>query len=386
MDAIRTSLCDVLRGGPIDLADADPDDVLDSARHEGLHLLVAQQLRGHETAGCPAGLRASFEGLLRAELARELVLRRALVDLIATLDAAGVQALLFKGAALAFTHYRHPVLRPRVDTDVLVRSSDVRQAVRVLERVDYQSSLCVTRELVESGAASDRIEQYLVSTQIPFARFDQYGLPHAVDLHWKTSIPLVFANMLPFDELAAGSVPIEALGGAARSIHPIHALAIACVHRVAHHHGDSRLIWVYDIHLLAEALGPDEGAFVRLVREKQMCAICHEALAAAHQCFGTTLPSGLLDTLRDAAARVREPSAIYLRSDLRRVDVLLSDLSSLERWRDRLRLLREHTCPPASYVQKAYGVPIAALVPALYLWRVIEGSWSWFRAGGLAHR
>jgi len=44
--------------------------------------------------------------------------------MVAALGAAGVRVVLFKGAALAYTHYPAPHLRVRADTDLLVTAED----------------------------------------------------------------------------------------------------------------------------------------------------------------------------------------------------------------------------------------------------------------------
>ena len=38
---------------------------------------------------------------------------------------------------------------------------------------------------------------------------------------------------------------------------PVNALVLACIHRLAHHQGRDRLVWLYDIHLLAGRLAGD---------------------------------------------------------------------------------------------------------------------------------
>ena len=346
------------------------DAVFETAEQEGLHLLLAHRLRHTGTIeSCPQALRARFEQALCDELAIEQITRRELREVIAALHAEGVRPLLFKGAALAFTHYPDPALRPRLDVDVLVSSDEIQITTSVLQRLGYRRSLCVSGELV--------------SSQLPYDKVDRYGVQHAIDLHWKLSNPQVFANLLSIEELAADSVPVPALGEAARSVGPVHALAIACVHRVAHHYDRDHLIWFYDIHLLAGALRAVElETFLCLAERKQISAVCERGLFLAQQQFGTELPSGLLDRLRTVEARNgREPSAAYLRRDIRKVDVLLSDLSALQSWRQRLRLLTEHVFPPAAYMQKVYGVSERGWLPLLYAWRFVEGARGWFRMG-----
>src|SRR5678816_3932786 len=83
----------------------------------------------------------------------------------------------------------------------------------------------------------------------------EHGVWHLYDVHWKLACPQAFAHLLTYGEVAAEAVPVSALGPHARRPSDGHELFIACVHRAAHHAGDERLIWLYDIHLMTERLG-----------------------------------------------------------------------------------------------------------------------------------
>ena len=62
----------------------------------------------------------------------------------AALDERGVQALLVKGAALAYSLYPEPWLRPRVDTDILVAHESLGAADRVLRGLGYHAAPAMT--------------------------------------------------------------------------------------------------------------------------------------------------------------------------------------------------------------------------------------------------
>jgi hypothetical protein len=341
----------------------------EAAEQQGVHLLIADRL--NRASGASGGLRAGsfamFDSALRQAAATEPLREREMRTVLEDFSAAGVRPLLFKGAALAFTHYTSSVLRPRADVDVLVRSGEVPLACSVLERRGYRRPPFVTGEFV--------------SSQVPYIKSDAFGVQHTYDVHWKISVPQVFANMFDGPELLAASIAVRTLGKV-RSPAPVHALAIACIHRVAHHHGRDRLIWLYDIHLLAERLRPAEvDQFIDLATRKRMSAVCHRSLALAQQKFATMLPAPLLEALREVETKSeREPSAKFLRPDLRKVDVLLSDVAALQGWRARVRLLKEHVFPPAAYMREAYGVSGRGWLPALYVWRFAAGTRRWLRA------
>jgi hypothetical protein len=163
---------------------------------------------------------------------------------------------------------------------------------------------------------------------------------------------------------------------------PVHALLIACMHRVAHvtaswgvdetrHYGD-RLIWLYDIHLLASGMSLQElTEFVRLAVERRIKTICSDGLSHSQRCFGTPLPVEVLAAL--SAAGPPEPSARYL--DPGRLRFLMRDIRSLTNVYDRLRLVKEHLFPPAEYMLKKYSVSRRAWLSVLYLRRAVQGIW-----------
>ena len=100
-------------------------------------------------------------------------------------------------------------------------------------------------------------------------------------------------------------------------------------------------------------------------------------IALAVERFATRVPAGL-----SAAPSAEEHGAltsVYLNGDVRKVDLLAADLRALPDWRSRLRLIREHLFPPADYIFAVSGRSHPALLPALYLRRIVRGSLAWFR-------
>jgi hypothetical protein len=152
------------------------------------------------------------------------------------------------------------------------------------------------------------------------------------------------------------------------------------MHRVAHHHSHDRLIWLYDIHLLSAALSREQaGSFVQLAVRSGISAVCLKGLSVSREKFLTVVSGELINELRRAQTRHgHEPSAVYVGTRLRKVDVLLSDLAVLNSWSQRARLLTQHVFAPASYMQKVYGVSGRAWLPVLYAWRFITGALAWF--------
>jgi putative nucleotidyltransferase-like protein len=344
---------------------ADEEQFFAACVRHGVALLVERQLR---LAGALDGWPAAVRRRLRSaalELAAVTSQRDPqLVTVVDALAAAGVRALLIKGAALARTHYADAMLRPSGDVDVLVRPSDVETSRRALESAGY--------------AQVNETRGRLVTYQSHFVRDDRLGIGLVVDVHWKINNPQLFADALTFDEMDPEAVPVPGLGPHARCPGPVHALFHAVVHRVAHANGGIGLLTLSDIHQLVTAMSEENlRRFARLAVEREMAAVALGGLLLAREWFGTRLAGPLVAELERGAALRREPSAAYLRP-LRGIDVLMSDLAALESWGARTRLLREHMLPPADYMLRAYGASSRALLPALYAHRFVAGARRWF--------
>jgi hypothetical protein len=338
-------------------------ELADAAIEQGVECLVWQAL--DRTSGSSALLRSALDSRIRAAAAREFFVRRELVATLRTLESAGIRALLLKGIALGYSIYEQPWHRPTIDTDILVSADGFAAAEQALLDSGYQRSNAVT-----SGE--------FVSHQASLERTDASGLQHVIDLHWKIFNPQLVAGMLSFEDLWSDAIPVPLLGGAARMPALVKSLILASAHRLVHHQGHDRLIWLYDIGLLASRLD-DKGwrSLADLAAEREVAGLCLDGLQSARDCFGSPLPASVEEAL--AAAAPRETSRRYLEGRVNRWHVLASDLAALRSWRDRLQLLREHAFPPAAFIRERYGVKSSLWLPALYVHRLLTGAHKWVK-------
>ena len=363
MTSIAALIADLLAGRPAGFTgrDADASIAAAVAEHHGVGALLWEA-----TAEAMPAVHAALDATVRAAIAREVFVQREVRAVTAALAGQGLRALLLKGTALAYSVYRQPWLRPRTDSDLLVRHEDAPAVSRVLgAALGYERTDAVT-----SGT--------LVSHQWVFVRSDAHGVRHVLDVHWKIVNPHVLADALTFDDLWAGRGSVPPLGSGARAPAPAAALALACIHRIAHHHGHDRLVWLYDIHLLASSFAATGWeTFADLATDRGVAAICLDGLQAAREAFDTVVPDAVTGRLQSAA--VREPSRRFVMDGFNRRGVLWSDLAVLPAWGDRLRLLREHAFPPAAFIRRRYGVTSPVWLPALYLHRLVTGAYKWVR-------
>ena len=342
------------------------DDFLETCASEEIDSLVHHHLSSSADAdGWPVDVREALARTARADAARELLRWQEMVDVLRALDAAGIRPILLKGAALAYSVYPNASARPRADTDLIVRRDETAGVRGALEALGY--------------AAQTACDGDLLFHQFQMVKVDRFGLHHAFDVHWKISTQTLFADALTYTELEAESVPLAALDPLARGAGTVHALLLACIHRVMHHGDADWLIWSYDIHLLASSLSDaDRDRFASLAIAKGVAAIAAHELARARSRFDTPGLDRITETLSQSSGE-SEPSAAYLTPHRRWHHDLASNMRGLPRWSDRVRLLREVMLPNRRYVLDAYGVAgrrwSRAILPALYMHRLVRGTW-----------
>ena len=311
----------------------------------------------------PLAIRETLSAQARARTAEELLRGAETRAVVEALAGAGIRPILIKGTPLAYTIYDAPALRPRDDTDLLVADTDVEPARRVL----------ASRGYVTSVHCSELFSQFDVQ------RVDALGTRHAFDVHWRISTQPVFAGVLTYDELLRRAAPVPLLGPAALAPCAVDALLLACVHPVMHHRNLERVLWIYDIHLLASGLSTEEFRdFVERVHQKRMAAVCAHQLQLAQQTFNTRVPAVVLAAL--AGTRGSEPSAAYLASQRKWHDELIAGIRGLPTAGARMRMLREVLFPRSRYMFRLYGLAGTPfdwlLLPALYLHRNLRGAWN----------
>jgi hypothetical protein len=345
------------RGG--DDADAIAAFLAAGRRHGVLPLLDAEFRRRSDIETWPQEILdacrvAALSGAM-LELARRAENRK-VIDALVAAEAA---PLLLKGAALAYTHYPNPALRPRCDTDLLILPHRRAAAAAALAALGYAR---------EAG-----VEGEFVSYQATWSREAGNGIEHSLDVHWRINNSQMLARVLTYAELAARALALPPLGPNARALADVDALLLACLHRAGHanapyyagdvaHSGD-RAIWLYDIHLLfARMSGEEQDDFAARAVAKRIRTICADALRCSAEWFGTPIPRRVADVLH--APGPAEPSARYLSGG--RARQMIGDFLALDRWGDRAGWVRELAFPSADYMRTKYPDAAGTWLPILY--------------------
>ena len=357
-------LASILRGDPVSahaLAAVSPVQICRDAQVHGVLPLVADRLANRRDVPFRLSSRLEQEAvrLAAADLVREAELRK----LLAAFDQAELQPVLIKGVALAHSQYRRPDLRQRLDTDLLIPADGRPTADRVLLEAGYEAVAHV------SGT--------WVNHQAPYVKRQDGATIHVLDLHWRISNPQPFAHVLSYDDLVRTAVRLPRLGASALGPSPVHALLLACVHRVAHHRDVDLLIWLHDIHLLASQFDAvDWDEFRRLMHERGVGSICREALQRTSEWFGTSIPDDVWAEAGEEGATDRSTAA-YLAPCRRPVQNVLADLRALPSWAARWHLMCEHLFPPERYMRDVYAPLSSAPLAVLYARRALRGARRW---------
>jgi Uncharacterised nucleotidyltransferase len=132
--AEKVSLCDPPRRCHlVALPDDDSlEQLVKAAFHHNVHLILFDTLKKSSTWGrWPLRLPERLENEAAAASTLDLIGEQELRRVLMRLDEHGIQPLLLKGVPLACTLYRSPTLRPREDTDLLIRESDLQPVARI---------------------------------------------------------------------------------------------------------------------------------------------------------------------------------------------------------------------------------------------------------------
>lgn len=339
---------------------ADFEQIGQAASDHGVVALLFYALSQNENwKAFPVEFRKSLSQPTYQQLASDMRGQHDLGEILDQFDQAGIRYLLIKGAGLAYTHYDFSYLRARCDTDVLFPDKAVsEQAWTLLKSMGFLRMNTLSGEFVGYQHCCYR----------PLGQ----GFQQVLDCHTKINDYQFFADTLDFDELFAQSVPLPQLAESARTLGAIHALLMACMHRVATlpFGNANRLIWLFDMYLLAQSF--DDGQwqqFLALANERSICGTCKHSLDAAGEFFPLLVPAEILAGLEKAAKNEPFKPGVQMK----RWQYYLQVFKSTRGIGRKARLIREHFLPPGEYLMQKYQTRNRLALPFLYVYRVFAG-------------
>lgn len=254
-------------------------------------------------------------------------------------------AAVVKGAALAFTLYPDPALRPLSDIDILVRKEDIPEALARLRAAGYREQTPemapgLTRVLGHHfHLAGGREASFHLEVHWTLALSDHDRRAPDMAWFWAHTEPLRLPFPTPF-----------------LTLDPTAHLLYVAAHAMLHH-GEARAHprWVYDVHLLVEK----EGARIRWEELAEQAAAWRwteavlRALQRAAERFGTSIPQEALATL--GAHRDRAIADLLERKAARwgKGEDTWELFSSVD-WTARIALLRSLFFPSGAFIRWYY--------------------------------
>ncbi len=347
------------------LPDVEYEQIGEAAIENGVAALLHHCLSRYPSwSEFSPAFRESLAQPTRQNVALHLLRERDLSQVLEQFTDAGIEYLLIKGAGLAYTHYEQPYLRDRCDTDILFPDlAGFEQAWVILKNLGYQRKNTLDGEHVGFQHCCYR----------PLGS----GLQQILDCHIKINDYAFFADALNFSELFEHAVPVLELAPGARTLGPVHALLLACMHRVATMPlgNADRLIWLFDIQLLSQSFTERQwGEFAALAFERNICGSCINSIQAAKQFFPLAVPPDVETQLvRVAAEEPFKPG-----QNMKRWQYYQEVFKEVDGWRGKARLLREHFVPSPDYMMTKYQPKSRLALPYLYIHRVFSGLKKYF--------
>jgi hypothetical protein len=347
--------------------DDDPARIgalLDRIDFHGAHALLHALL---PSGSWPPGIASSLRLRAVRQAMWELRHQQILAETLAALHAQGIEPVLFKGTALAYSLYADPALRSRGDTDLIIPFGTLIQVREILTSLGYE---------LAPGTGGQ-----FTSYQASYVKRAADGTFHALDLHWKINNSELLSRLFTYEELRADAVPLPALSPHALGTSRVHGLLLACMHRSTHkqnpysvnsqaHYDANRIIWLYDIHMLAKEFDQaDWKRFSVLATQKGLRAVCLDGIQQAQARLRTGYPESVRDAL--TAPGPPEPAMRYLASSKLRQEWM--DFCALENRARQIQMLGELLFPSATYMRGKYADRPHAWLPWLYLHRAAGG-------------
>lgn len=273
------------------------------------------------------------------------------------LKAAEISPLVFKGTAMAYSHYEHPASRLRGDTDIMVSNEQYKKTAQILMADGWSST-------------PDRGSK-IMNWQKSFSRKDKTGLIHEIDLHRELTFCSRVSEFFSFSTLSKRATSITIGDTKINSVNDVDGLIITCFHRLLHRNCDyrtgtvvtrspNRLIWLFDIHLLASALTSKQWDTLSETAVTSGCSrSCLLGFSMSQKIFKTEIPNRVLQRLESVGT-----SQVDEFLDSKGMVRLFMKFRSISSLRDKFSMVKELIFPDLNYMRKTYGE--AAWVPKIY--------------------
>ena len=320
---------------------------------------------GNSLAAWPDALRARLLEEARLQALWEASHKARLVRVLDALAAGGVEVLVTKGSALAYSVYPDPALRRRGDSDLLVTPGQAAAARKVLADLGLTLDLPGTMQ-----------EIWLDKTASGFA--------HQFDLHWHSASAPAAATLFSPAEALANAVPLPRLSPSARATDPLRTFLNDALNQALHaragylvegayRRGSCRLAWSYGTALQAQEFdGSRWRALVQLAMERGAAMIVLRALEAAQRDFAAPVPDDILAMLRAAGDGGAIDRFVFHKDGW---EHLRENWANADGGAQRIEVLRAALLPSRAFLSDKYPGMARWPLTALRLRRIGSALW-----------
>ncbi|MFH1084393.1 MAG: nucleotidyltransferase family protein [Chloroflexota bacterium] len=292
--------------------------------------------------------------------ARNALYLGALARALARLEAAGIAAIVLKGAALAETLYEQIAVRPLGDLDLLVQREDGAAALAALAELGYAP---LDPEARPGAALAWENEVCLTCPQ---------PLPHLLEIHWSLFDSPHYQQRLAMDWFWDTAQRATVGGREALILGPEAQLVHLCGHLALHHEGQGWL-WHHDIAELLARRGAtlDWGLALEQAERGELVVAMQTVLGRVAAAWQAPIPPAALArlaALRPSPAEMRAMAPLSAPSATV-AGRFWADLAAMPGWRARLRYALESLFPSSDYMRQRYAIRHGWLLPLYYPWR-----------------
>jgi len=352
---------------------------------EDLKTLAVERIKFHGIGGLlvdrnsrlaewPDDIRTGLQDTAVNQAMWEMRHKIVVTDLLAALARGGVKALVLKGTALAYDVYPVPATRTRGDTDILVGRADLARTRAQLLQQGFRPMDPGT------GERFDLQEVWQLTTED--------GALHEIDLHWEAVNSHAMSAIFTSAHCSATTMTVARLSGNALAMDRVAMLVHACIHRAQHmvspyiidgvtYYDGNRLIWIYDLHLLAKTFtAKDWRRLCDFASEQGLASVCLGGLQCAVDRFATPVPDEVIANLGAAQPHSAAERYLLRGGQARRAWM---DLFAIDGIAERLRYVMRRILPSEAFMRAKYSDMSEDPLTLLYMRRFAE---FWRRRAG----
>jgi Uncharacterised nucleotidyltransferase len=291
-------------------------------------------------AAVPVDEMRLLERQYQTNLRKSLLLSRELIRILDHLSGRKIEALPYKGVALAEMIYGDIALRPSSDIDLLIRRQDflrVREAVRDLGFTQHTH-------------LSEAQEHIYLKSGYEYS-FDAALGPNLLEIQWAIQ-PRFYAIDFDMDALFERAMTVSVAGQSLKTLSAEDLVLVLSAHAAKHVWG--RLIWLCDLARIFMLPNLNWSWIASQARDLGIVRILSVTMIAANRLLGTIIPAAALEA--GMAGDNRETSTLYDQVQTHMVSETTYNIESFAYFRLMMRL-REKRGDRLCFLQRLIFTP-----------------------------